>query len=88
MSDEKTEAQEALQAALERHVQAFRSSLDPNVQVTGDWILVAGVVSIDLDTEERGYAYHLAFSGGEQPEHIALGLLEMGKRLISEGEAS
>lgn len=87
MSDEKAEAQDQLQVALERHIAAFRSieSVD-GMEVTGDWVLVAGVTAIDLETNDRRYAYHMAFSGGEQPEHIAIGLLEIGKALVSSGE--
>lgn len=92
MSDERTpeqlEAQEGLQIAIEKHVQAFRSAhTHGSIEITGDWMLVAAVTSLDPENNERGYAYHLAFSGGEQPEHIAYGLLRAGEEIIREGEA-
>jgi hypothetical protein len=83
---EQAEAEDALQIAVENHIRAFRAGGPAGpLEVTGDWMLVATVVSLDLDNNERRYAYHLAFSGGEQPEHIAYGLLEMAGQLLSEG---
>ena len=90
MSDNRTPeqlaAQERLQAAIEEHVRAFRVGVSDDVEVTGDWMLVAAVVSLDLEDNERRYAYHLGFSGGEQPEHIVYGLMRMGTQLVSEGK--
>jgi len=86
MSDRK-EAQEQLQIAIENHIRAFRSDYAGNVEVTGDWMLVASVLSIDPDNDSRGYAYHMAFSGGEQPEHIAYGLLRTAEQIMADGEA-
>ncbi|MET0416533.1 MAG: hypothetical protein ABW022_10990 [Actinoplanes sp.] len=80
-----TEAQLQLQTAIENHMRAFRSSETSQMEVTGDWVLVAGVTSLDLSNQDRRYTYHLAFSGGEQPEHIAHGLLHMGTELITSG---
>jgi hypothetical protein len=87
MTTEQQAAQNALQAAIETHIHVFRGALTDNVEVTGDWLLVAAVNSIDLDNQARGYAYHMAFSGGEQPEHVAYGLLREAEQLMAEGEA-
>jgi hypothetical protein len=91
MSDDRTpeqlKAQDDLQIAIENHVIAFRAGTSDQVEVTGDWMVIASVQSINLEDNERRYAYHLGFSGGEQPEHIALGLLRLGEQLITEGEA-
>lgn len=87
LTEEQVAAQDALQAAIETHVHAFRRDHTDNIEVTGDWILVAAVNSIDLENNSRGYAYHMAFSGGEQPEHIAYGLLREADQLMGEGEA-
>lgn len=93
MPDERTpeqiEAQDQLQVAIENHVRAYRKEFaSADVEVTGDWLLVAGVTSLDLDTTERRYAYHLAFSGGEMPEHVAYGLLRMADDLLENGHAA
>jgi hypothetical protein len=86
LTQDQVEAQDQLQAAVENHIRAFRVNVSGNLEIAGDWMLIAGVTSLDLGEQaERKYAYHLGFSGGEQPEHTALGLLEMGKTLIKGG---
>lgn len=90
MTPEQQAAQEALQVAVERHVRAFRPGV-AMVEVTGDWLLVACITILDTDKAdlgERSYAYNLAFSGGEQPEHIAYGLLREAEILLRDGELS
>lgn len=85
-TQEQIDAQDALQIAVERHVAAFRSELaQEDIELTGDWILVATIQTLDIENQERKYAYHIALSGGEQPEHVAYGLLQMGGSLIKDG---
>jgi hypothetical protein len=84
MTPEQQDAQETLQAAVEKQMIAYAEE-DDSVRVTGDWVLVACVQSIDLDSGERKYSYHMSFSGGEQPEHVAYGLLGLGRDLLKEG---
>lgn len=87
MNEEQQAAQDKLQIAIEEHVRAFRSSMQVgDVEVVGDWVLVAAVAGIDLETQERRYAYNLGFSGGELPEHVAIGLLRRATRLVELGE--
>lgn len=86
-SPEQDAAQLALQAAVEQHMIAFRSPTSNDVEVTGDWLLVSCVMTLDLVDSQRRYAYNLAFSGGEMPEHIAHGLLQTARLLLEEGKA-
>lgn len=82
-------AHDQLQIAIENHVRAYRTEFtSADIEMAGDWILVASVTSLDLDNQERRFSYDLAFSGSEMPEHIAFGLLKAGERLLTEGMPS
>jgi len=90
LSPSQQEAQDALQVAVENVVRQSRRAEvgSSDIEITGDWLLISSVTVIDPEDQERRYVYHIAFSGGEQPEHIAYGLLETAKGIIQNGEAT
>lgn len=84
-TQEQADAQNALERAIADHVQAFRGPYADNPEMTGDWMLIASVTS--LEGIEQMTAYHLGFSGGEMEEHRAYGLLRIADKLLTEGAA-
>ena len=74
-------AQRALQKAVEDHASAFRPEGSTG-EVLTDWALVGCLVSYGDDGQQT--AYHAAYSNGEVPEHVAVGLFEIG-RAVAEG---
>jgi hypothetical protein len=77
---DQNESQRKLQTAVEEHVNAFRPE-GSDAEVITDWVVVACTVSYDDEGQRTGY--NVGYSNGEMPEHIALGLFEVGKAIVN-----
>lgn len=81
---ERMDAQDNLQRAVERHVAAYRGDDDG---IVADWVLISSTSGFDDDGKGTS-GYYLAFMGGEMAEHRAVGLMMWGKHMIESGEAN
>lgn len=75
--------------AIVQQVAMYRASrMDDGVPddegVVVDWVCVVQTQSYDSDGDMQS-GYYMSFSGGEMPDHRAIGLFEMGRQLVLEG---
>lgn len=75
---------EARRVASDKLGQAITEHIDPSGML-GDWVVVACSVEVDAEGDPV-CQYHMAFSGGSMLDHIAIGLVNKGRELLSGGE--
>lgn len=86
MDDRQRAANNALDAAIREHVNAYRTADDGQVDdgMVVDFVVVVQTASFDGDGDEMS-AYYMAYSNGSMPEHRAVGLLHWGIHMVKTG---
>lgn len=83
---EQNEAQERLQQAIEHHCRVWTPDEDipEHGEILVDWAIVMHLASYDDEGDQKA-AYRIAYSGGEMPDHRAVGLFEYATHLVKFG---
>ncbi len=84
-SPEQRDAQDVLQTAIEHHVRAFSGADVGGKEIVADWVACVELAGFN-ERGERTTAYHLIFSGGEMPDHRAVGLFSHARDLMRFGD--